>query len=252
MKWVSVSALLLFYFTLLANAVIGKTIMTIAAILDGKSDKKARNKTTLIVATAALTTQWLQEIDKHAGTALGSVIVYRSGSRIMSNTPVAMLSSMDVVITSYQEVLRSMPKNEPPLELVTKEAKEQWWKNELRTKKGVLHQMTWHRIILDEAQAIKNRQSKTFDAVFELNAKYRWAVSGTPVQNSLDEFFPYFAFLRMPETGDYNLWKRNFCNKGSDKAQRRLAVILGKIMLRRTHASRLFGLPCIKYAFTSA
>ena len=139
-----------------------------------------------------------------------------------------------------------MPKNEPPQHLTTKEAKEAWWMNELATRKGVLHRVKWHRIVLDEAQAIKNRLSRTFEGVMELEAKHRWAITGTPVQNSLDEFFPYFAFLRMPNTGDFPLWKRNFCKNGSDKAMRRLARIVNGMMLRRTHASRIFGAPCVK------
>ena len=220
--------------------------MTIAAILDGKSDMSAR-KTTLIVATPALTTQWIQEIQKHAGKSLGSVIIYRSGARLISTNTADMLASMDVVITTYSEVLRSWPKNEPPAHIVTDEGRAAWWKKVLAEYRGDLHKVRWHRIVLDEAQAIKNRMSRTFEAVRGLEGKLRWALSGTPVQNTLDEFFPYFAFLRMPETGDFGLWKRNFCKKGSELAARRLAYIVNRFMLRRTHASRLFGAPCVKY-----
>ena len=223
--------------------------MTIAAILDGKSDAKPTRKTTLIVATPALTTQWIQEIRKHAGKALGSVIIYRSGARVISTDTADMLASMDVVITTYSEVLRSWPKNEPPIDIVTQEGKARWWNDQLAQYRGDLHKVTWHRIVLDEAQAIKNRHSRTFEAVLGLEGKLRWALSGTPVQNTLDEFFPYFAFLRMPETGDFTLWKRNFCKKGSDLAARRLTHIVNCFMLRRTHASRLFGAPCVKYVY---
>jgi hypothetical protein len=47
---------------------------------------------------------------------------------------------------------------------------------------SVLHCVRWRRIILDEAHCIKDRRSSTAHAVFALPAKYRWALSGTPLQ----------------------------------------------------------------------
>jgi hypothetical protein len=62
----------------------------------------------------------MNEIEKHTEPgALGEVIVYRSGTRIMSSDPVRTLSNMDVVITTYQEVLRSYPHCEAPNHLVS-------------------------------------------------------------------------------------------------------------------------------------
>jgi hypothetical protein len=62
----------------------------------------------------------MNEIEKHTEPgALGEVVVYRSGTRIMSCDPVRTLSNMDVVITTYQEVLRSYPHCEAPLDLVS-------------------------------------------------------------------------------------------------------------------------------------
>ena len=76
--------------------------------------------------------------------------------------------------------------------------------------------------------------------------KYRWALSGTPIQNSLEEFFPYFAFLKVEHTGTFETFKRNFCKKGSALARDRLQVFLQKIMVRRTHKDELFGAPILK------
>ena len=110
----------------------------------------------------------------------------------------------------------------------------------------MLHKIFWRRIVLDEAQAIKNHMSQTSIAVRGLLGKYRWALSGTPIQNSLDEFFPYFAFLKVEHTGAFETFKRNFCKKGSALARDRLQAFLQKIMVRRTHKDELFGAPILK------
>jgi hypothetical protein len=88
--------------------------------------------------------------------------------------------------------------------------------------------------------------SKTSVAVRALCGKYRWAITGTPIQNSLEEFFPYFAFLKVEHTGTFETFKRNFCKKGSALAMERLKVFLQKILVRRTHADEMFGRPILK------
>ena len=107
---------------------LGKTVMMIANILDGKASDRSPNRTTLIVCPPSLTTQWMNEITKHTEQgALGEVLVYRAGTRIMSADPAKTLSGMDVVITTYQEVLRSYPRCEHPAHLVSEEGKSRWW-----------------------------------------------------------------------------------------------------------------------------
>ena len=57
----------------------------------------------------------------------------------------------------------------------------------------------------------------------------------TLLQNSLTEFFSYFRFLHIPHTGDFELWKKNYCKKGSQTALERLRHQLAGMVIRRTH-----------------
>ncbi|XP_021893748.1 DNA repair protein RAD16-like [Carica papaya] len=63
--------------------------------------------------------------------------------------------------------------------------------------KSVLHSMKWNRIILDEAHSIKDRRSNTARAVLALESSYKWALSGTPLQNRVGELYSLIRFLRI-------------------------------------------------------
>ena len=212
---------------------LGKTVMAICNIIDGRPTPQNRAKATLVVAPSSLLTQWMTEIMKHAEPGiLGRVLLYRSGSRLIVNDIDTELRTEGVVITSYHEVLRSFPKNDPPPQLCTDEAKSEWWANERKHNLGPLHRIEWRRVIIDEAQAIKNYQSRTSQAVCHLKSKYRWAISGTPIQNRLEEFYAFFRFLDLPHTGSYETFRLNFCKRDSELAIKRLRHYLDQFMLR--------------------
>ncbi|RMZ75653.1 hypothetical protein DV737_g5173, partial [Chaetothyriales sp. CBS 132003] len=212
------------------------------------SEMQPTNQSTLIVTPASLTLQWFTEILNHVDMARipQRVMVYRSSSCAYSSNPEFFLGLHDIVITSYNELNKSMPNNNPPEYLVTDRAKREWFETHFKTNKGALHRVKWLRVVLDEAHAIKNHESKTSNAVYRLLAKYRWALSGTPVQNSLTEFFAYFRFLRAKYNGDFELFKKNYCKKGSEKALQRLRLRLEAFVIRRTHQDTMFGRPIIQ------
>ncbi|KIX92928.1 uncharacterized protein Z520_11404 [Fonsecaea multimorphosa CBS 102226] len=228
----------------------GKTIQMIANILDGKADEGSVVKTTLIIAPPTLLNQWMQEMDKHVkGNALGRILRYHSGSRLYSNNIVADLTAYDVILTTYGEVQKSYPLAEPPKHLASEEKKNEWWKKHYTDNVGPLHQIKFHRIVLDEAHHIKNHTSKTSIAVRGLQGNYRWCITGTPILNYIEELFPYFSFLRVPHTGDYGTFCHNYCNNRIKKDpvhMGRIHNILRAIMLRRTHVDTLFNAPIVK------
>ncbi|RMZ72733.1 hypothetical protein GMOD_00007755 [Pyrenophora seminiperda CCB06] len=226
---------------------LGKTLMMLANIVNSQPARREKRKlrTTLLVASPALLMQWRNEIEQHTDCGL-RVMRYGSGMRLDSTNALEILADHDVVLTTYTEIMHSYPKNNPPIECQTAEQKIQWWAEEYRTKRGPLHSMQFLRIVLDEAQAIKNHQSRTSIACRALMADHRWALSGTPVLNSLTELYPYFKFLNVPHTGSFKIFKHNYCDIKDPKNTERLLVRLAQFMIRRTHADEMFGAPILK------
>ena len=196
---------------------LGKTIMMLANIINGRPQGRSKTRTTLVVASPALVSQWFKEIRDHCHTkrehkhGLGKVMVYKAGNRIQSNDDIAYLEESDIVLTTYYEVSKSYPKAVIPPEKVTAHQKEEWWRDHYEQEKGILHRIKFLRVCLDEAQAIKNRSSHTSIACRALQARHRWCITGTPLLNSISEMYPYLAFIREPHTGSYKIFKHNFC-----------------------------------------
>ena len=225
---------------------LGKTVMMIANIIANRPKHVNEPKCTLIVCSPALMTQWERELQTH-----GSDGIFKRMSRHHAHTrfsgPGAErdMENADVILTTYGEVVRSYPKCQVPKELKTAAEQEAWWLREWEENRDLLHRAVFYRIVLDEAQVIKNHASQTSIACRALMARHRWAMSGTPIQNRLEELFPYFKFLRVRHTGSLSVFRQNFCAPGSDVCNKRLHSSLDSVMIRRTYQTRLFGAPLI-------
>lgn len=229
---------------ILADAMgLGKTVCMIANIVNGRrSSKTTRESPTLIVAAPSILLQWADEIKTHAeDKVLGTVIRYSATGMRNLLDPFEQLMSQGIILTTYNEVGKSYPKYNPPLEYTTVEEKAAWWDEHYEKTRGFLHRIKFHRVVLDEAQAIKNPQSQCSVGCRGLKAIHRWAISGTPVQNSLTEFYPYFKFLRVPFTGNSKVFNANFCTTSDPRGTERLNLLLSKFMIRRTHNDTLLG-----------
>lgn len=188
----------------------------------------------------------MREIEFHTEeNVFDEVLRHSAGSRIRSNNVVKSMQKCDVVVTTFSEVLRSYPKYDPPEELVTENQKQAWWETHFEKYKGPLHRVMWQRVVIDEAQLIKNHESKTAVACRGLIARHRWLISATPIQNDIAEFYSYFSLLKVKFTGSFDIFKKNFCLKGSSVAMNRLQGLLSAFMCRRTHLDTMFGLPLL-------
>jgi SNF2 family DNA or RNA helicase len=224
---------------------LGKTLMMLANIVNGQPPKGHYPRTTLLVASPSLLLQWAREIEQHTDCKL-KVMRYGAGTRLDSNVAPEILKVHDIILTTYTEIMRSYPKNEPPIECQTAEQKLDWWKTTYERDRGPLHKMMFLRVVLDEAQAIKNHTGRTSIACRAVMAHHKWALSGTPILNSLTELYAYFKFLGVPHTGSFKIFKHNYCDTKDVENTERLLLRLSQFMIRRTHSDRLLNLPILK------
>jgi SNF2 family DNA or RNA helicase len=213
---------------------LGKTIQSIALILtnpkppapkadeiekpDGRRKFRADlDKGTLVVAPLALIKQWEGEIrDRIEDSHTLRVCVHHGPQRAKSFKE---LKKYDVVITTYHTLVSEHGSSGENL------------------KVGCFG-MNWYRVILDEAHSIKNRNAKATKAACALSADYRWCLTGTPMQNNLDELQSLIHFLRIKPYENLNAWRdqitRPMTNGLGGLAIKRLQVYLKAFMKRRT------------------
>jgi SNF2 family DNA or RNA helicase len=211
---------------------LGKTVQAIALILTnrpseesgdkekGKHKEKRKessgpDKGTLVVAPLALIKQWESEIEtKVEDSHHLRVCVYHGAGRSKLADD---LKKYDVVITTYGTLSSE---------------------HAASSKEAGCFSIYWHRVILDEAHTIKNRNAKATQAACALNAEFRWCLTGTPLQNNLDELQSLIAFLRIRPYNDLAAWReqitRPMNNGRGGLAVRRLQVYLKAFMKRRT------------------
>lgn len=201
---------------------------------------------TLVVCPTSVLRQWNDELQNKVVSEAGlSVLVYYGVNR--TKDPLE-LAKYDVVITTYAIVSMEVPKQPLDADDVetkikispTKKRKYPPSSDESPKKEpseSTIGKLRWFRVILDEAQSIKNYKTQAARACWGLRAKRRWCLSGTPIQNSIDDLYSYFRFLRYDP---YAIFKK-FCSQIKAPIQRnpvsgykKLQVILKNIMLRRT------------------
>ncbi|KAI9765896.1 MAG: hypothetical protein M1840_007037 [Geoglossum simile] len=229
---------------ILADAMgLGKTLQMLAVMVGNAPDSGTKCRTTLLVVPSSVIDQWQNEILTHVEkNFFNHVLHYKRSKEI----PLSILETCDVIITSYAEVVASCPLPSPAkaddlgMLKITEELRRSW------TERGLLHSMKFHRVVLDESHVIKNHRSRTSVACYMLNAEYRWALSGTPIHNRIEEIFPYFRFLRVQYTTDFYHFRKEFCDPDSEECNTRLLTLLGTLMIRRTLKDKMFNRPIVE------
>ncbi|KAJ2997233.1 hypothetical protein NUW58_g706 [Xylaria curta] len=105
---------------------------------------------------------------------------------------------------------------------------------------GPLYRFTWARVILDEAHKIRNPSSDIFNAACQIQADYRWCLTGTPIQNSLDDFGSLLAFIGVPPffTRDqFRFWVSSPVQSNITHSFKTLRKLVRATCLRRTKAA---------------
>lgn len=184
--------------------------------------------TTLVVAPMSLLEQWDNEAAKCSLPGTLRTMVYY-GSEKSANLQVLCsaanaTSAPNVIITSYGTVLSEFGQ-------VSAAGGD-------RGAHGGLFSVEFHRVILDEAHTIKNRQAKTSKACYELKAKHRWVLTGTPIVNRLEDLFSLVRFLKVEPWSNFSFWKTfitvPFESKEIARALNVVQTVLEPLVLRRT------------------
>ncbi|KAL6355680.1 hypothetical protein LRP88_11284 [Fusarium phalaenopsidis] len=178
-------------------------------------------KTTLIITPKSTIYGWEEQIKTHIRPNKIRWITYHGPRRHEVWDDV---DSYDIVLTTYDTIRSDRAKSSP------------------------LFEKDWARIVLDEAHRIRNRGSKIFQDVCKLQAESRWCLTGTPIQNYLDDFGSLLSFIKVPpfETKDqFDSHIAEPVKQRKGQGLEMLRKVVAATCLRRTKAdhAKMLNLP---------
>lgn len=197
---------------------LGKTVQTLAMLQrDGEAGEK---RPTLLICPTTVVNNWVKEAERFTPSLY--VLVHHGSDRHREKDFLRHAKKSRIVISSYGLLHRDM-------ELFSK--------------------VSWAGVILDEAQNIKNHETKQARAARAIGADYRIALTGTPVENSVGDLWSLMDFLNPGLLGGRTAFRRRFQDPiqrwGDQDAASRLRMITGPFILRRekTDKSIISDLP---------
>ena len=180
---------------------------------------KENKKPIMVVCPSSLSLNWLAEIEKFAGNIKGLVI---RGNALARKEQIKDIPNYDVVITSYDLLKRDIEVyNESDYD--------------------------FRYLIADEAQYMKNSNTQNAKAIKQIRARTKYALTGTPIENSLSELWSIFDFLMPGYLFSYKKFKENYempIIKNEDmERMNKLRMLIEPFVLRRTKKQVLTELP---------
>jgi len=163
----------------------------------------AGDGTALVIAPAAVVGNWAAEAERFAPGL--RVVVHHGASRSSEQELDEEIAGADMVITTYATAVRDIE---------------------------ALVSTTWSRIVLDEAQAIKNPASETFQQLRRIPARTRIALTGTPIENGLGDLWSILDFTNPGLVGS----RPSFISQMSGDGEVALRALNGILLFRRTKA----------------
>jgi SNF2 family DNA or RNA helicase len=186
---------------------LGKTIQLIAFLLYLKAEKKLDRPTLLICPTSVLG-NWEREVKRFS--PILKVKVHHGDKREKGKKLTQMAEKQDLIVTSYALTYRD--------------------EKDLKT-------VNWQGIVLDEAQNIKNPEAKQTKAIRNLEADFKIALTGTPVENRLSELWSIMEFLNPGYLGQKQFFQRRFAipieKYGDTDSLQTLRSLVQPFILRR-------------------
>lgn len=197
---------------------LGKTIQILSILLMTKKHEKQRTAS-LVIAPSSLTLNWKSETEKFAKDL--SILII-NGTAEERKEKIKQIKNYDLLITSYDLLKRDIEEYEAL-------------------------DYTFRYIIADEAQYIKNNNTQNSKAIKKIKAKTRFALTGTPIENSLSELWSIFDFIMPGYLFTYKKFKTNYempiTREHDEKILNKLKMIIEPFVLRRTKKEVLKELP---------
>ena len=201
---------------------LGKTIQILAVIVDyiENSIKNQKEKrASLVVSPSSLTLNWLNEANKFASDL--NILVIR-GTLQERKKQIKEIDKYDLVITSYDLL-----------------------KRDIELYKDKNYQFRY--IIADEAQYLKNSNTQNAKSIKKINADTRYALTGTPIENSLAELWSIFDFIMPGYLFTYKkfktLYETPIVKDNDEKSMAKLKMLIEPFVLRRNKKEVLTELP---------
>ena len=188
---------------------LGKTVQAIAVLL-----ARAPEGPALVVAPTSVCQNWIDEVRRFAPTL--KIQLFEGATR---KNLIEAAGAFDVLVCSYTL---------------------------LQQEVEAFSARQWHSLVLDEAQAVKNFSTKRAQAVLALQADFRIAATGTPVENRLEELWMLLRFLNPGLLGSRERFNQRFAGpieRGDGDVRMHLRRFIAPFILRRTKAEVLSELP---------
>lgn len=192
---------------------LGKTLQVITCLLKEREEREDVPPT-LVIAPTSVIGNWRKEIERFAPRL--RTLVHQGGTRTREKQAfVESCAAHDVVLTSFALA---------------------------RLDEKLLHDVQWQRVVVDEAQNIKNPQAAQTKAILKLSASHRLALTGTPVENRLRDLWSIFNFLNPGYLGKEAQFRKSFelpIQKENDKVcSEMLKKLVEPFILRRVKTDK--------------
>ncbi len=195
---------------------LGKTVQMLAYFAYVKENEK-RNGPALLICPTSVIGNWQKECQQFVPSL--RVHVHHGQARAKEEAFLAAVNEADVVITSYS--LAHLDFDD-------------------------LANVNWDVICLDEAQNIKNAQTKQARAIRKLKGRHKIALTGTPIENRLNELWSIFQFLNPGYLSSQTEFQRRFATpiekNGDAQATEKLQKLIRPFLLRRTKTDERIAL----------
>ncbi len=212
-KWLKTLAHYSFGGILADDMGLGKTLQVIALLLS----EDLKNKPSIVICPTSLIFNWLNEVDKFTKNLRAIAVVGNKNQRI---DIINSINDVDLIITSYDLLKRDV---------------------------DIYKKFNFKYCILDEAQYIKNSYTQNATAVKCINSEIRFALTGTPIENSLSDLWSIFDFIMPKFLLSYKDFKEKYeipiIKDNSKEALKSLNNQINPFILRRLKSDVLKELP---------